>query len=294
MDAEELAYAGAARQAELIRVGRGFLARAGRAVPRAHRAPQPEAQRVHRGARRARARRRRGRRRAPRRRRRAAAGGPGRDQGQRRRGGDDDVVRDPRLRRRPGPIRRRVRAQVARCRRGGDRQDDAARAGDLRLHRERGLGPDPQPVEHLALARRLERGQRRGGRRRPRGRWPRHRRGRFDPHSGRVLWPLRAQAPARARAARAARPLEPALGQRLREPHGRRHRPLPRRRRAGPTSPRPREPRPAGCASRSRTSPRGRSCRRSSPTRSRPGSRRPSSCCAPSVTTCAATTRASA
>ena len=70
VDGEELAYAGAARQAELIRAGEVSSRELVELYLRADRAPRPAAQRVHRGARRARARRGRRRRRAPRRRRR--------------------------------------------------------------------------------------------------------------------------------------------------------------------------------------------------------------------------------
>ena len=56
------------------------------------------------------------------------------------------------------------RRAPARGGRGDHRQDERSRARDLRLHRDRGLGRDPQPLGPRAHAGRLERRQRRGGR----------------------------------------------------------------------------------------------------------------------------------
>ena len=304
MDAEELAFAGAARQAELIRSGEVssrelvelYLERIERLDPKLNAFTEVLGERALAEAEAADARRGAGDD--------AAARGPDRDQGQRRRRGRRRRGSAPAPSTTPGRGRRRVRAPAARGRRGDHRQDDAARAGDLRLHRDRRAGarpatrgtPSARPGgssggSGAAVAAGLV-GRRLG-----------HRRRRLDPHPGGLLRPLRAQAPARPRAARAARPLERALGSAAASTRTVADTALyldvvRRRRRPGrpgrPSAVRGGRATPAGCASRSRTSRRGRSCRRSSPTRSRPGSPRPRSCCARSATTCAATTRASA
>ena len=154
MDGADLAFAGIARQAELIRAGDVSSRELTRALPRADRAPRPEAERVHGRARRARpARGRRGRPRRSRRRARPAARGPDRGQGRRARRGRGDRASAPAPSTEPATRRRRAGAQAARGRRGDHRQDDPSRARDLRLHRVRALGRDPQPVGHRAHAR---------------------------------------------------------------------------------------------------------------------------------------------
>ena len=106
----------------------------------------------------------------------------------------------------PGHSGRRGRAPPARSGRGDPRQDEPARAGDHGLHRVAQLGRHPQPLGPRAHAGRLERRQRRRGGRRPGRRRARHRRRRLDPHPRRLLRPVRAEAPARARLADARRP----------------------------------------------------------------------------------------
>ena len=284
MDAEELAFAGIARQAELIRAGEVssrelvelYLERIERLDPELNAFTEVLAERALAEADAADERRGAGERGA-------AARGPGRDQGQRRRRG----------RRRPGSAPRRSTSRrptadgeiVRRLRAAGAVILAKTTLSELAIFgftETEGLGRDPQPLGHRPLARRLERRQRRGGRRRARRRRLGHRRRRLDPDPGGVLRPLRAQAAARAGADGAARPLERALGDRLRDPHAS---PTPRststwspRAAAIPAGRRPPE-RPfveaardaAGrsCGSRSPSSRRGRSCRRSSPTRSR-------------------------
>ena len=90
------------------------------------------------------------------------------------------------------------------------RPDAAAGAGDLRLHRVGHLRRHPQPLEPAAHAGGLERRQRRGGRRGPGPDRLGRRRRRLDPHPGRLLRSLRPEAAARpglagARARRLAR-----------------------------------------------------------------------------------------
>ena len=82
---------------------------------------------------------------------------------------------------------------------------------------------------------RWQRGSRSGG---PRRRRLGDRRRWIDPDSGGVLRPVRAQASARPRADGAPRPLEQPLGKRLRNPHGRRHGGVPGRRHGGRRRPR--------------------------------------------------------
>ena len=136
--------------------------------------------------------------------------------------------------------------------------------GDLAVHRDGGLGRDAQPLGSLEEPGRLQRRVRGGGRGGPRRRGVGFRRRRVDPDPGVVHRPLRPEAAARqdqplARAAALAR----ALGDRPRMPPGRRHRALARRRRrprargrrhpaAAGRPPTPRRPpaRPAACGSR--------------------------------------------
>ena len=197
MDGEELAFAGIARQAELIRAGEVSsreltelylerIERLGRRLNAVHGDPcRARAGRGRRGRTLAAAAARRPARRA------------GRGQGQRGRRRDGDAARDRRVRRRRGDGRPAGRAAARR--RGGDRrQDDAAGARDLRLHRVETLGRDPQPVGHAAHGRRLERRQRRRGRGRAGRRRDGDRRRRLDPDPGGLLRPLRAEAAAAA------------------------------------------------------------------------------------------------
>ena len=139
---------------------------------------------------------------------------------------DDDRPRrradHARHRRLPRAGQGRLGDGAAAARGGGDRgrPDAAAGAGDLRLHRVGDLRRHPQPLEPAAHSRRLERRQRRGGRRRPGPDRLGLRRRRLDPHPRRLLRPLRAEAAARpGLAGPRPRALERALGQRLRQPH---------------------------------------------------------------------------
>ena len=120
---------------------------------------------------------------------------------------------------------------AARGRRDRRRQDQHARDGHPARHRARPLRPRPQPVGHVAHARRLlGRERRRGGVRHGAGR-PRERRRRLDPHPGVVLRPGRPQAEPRPRVARAGVQRVRGRGRDrgLRQPQRRRHRADPRR-----------------------------------------------------------------
>ena len=101
----------------------------------------------------------------------------------------------------------------------------------MAVHGDRYVRCDAQPVGHAAGARRVERWQRGGRRRRARGRGTRLRRRGLDTDPGRVVRPIRPQATEGAgldgaAATGVARP----LGQRRAVPPRRRHRPLSRRR----------------------------------------------------------------
>ena len=167
MDSDELAFAGIARQAELVRAGEVssrelvelYLERIERLDPQlnAFRIVWPSA-------------------RWPRPTRPTRAGGAAsgaaarradRDQGQRRRRRRGHARTAPRAFEPPAGEDAEHRRAAARRGRGDHRQDQPARAGDLRLHRVGDLGRHPQPLGPRAHARRLERRQRRGGRRRP-------------------------------------------------------------------------------------------------------------------------------
>ena len=197
MEPEELAFAGAARQAELIRAGEVSSRELVELYLGADRAPRPQDQRVHRGAWRARP-GRGGRRRRPAVRRRIGppARRPDRDQGQRRRRGRADAVRQRGIRPDAGDRRRRDRSPAARGRGGDHRQDDALGARDPAVHRDQGVGYHPQPVEPEPHARRLQRRQRRGGGRRAGRRRHGDRRRRLDPDPGGLLRARRAEAAA--------------------------------------------------------------------------------------------------
>ena len=139
----------------------------------------------------------------------------------------------PRGRQRDGPA-------PARGRRGRPRQDEPARAGDLRLHRDRGLGHHPQPLGPRPHAGRLQRRLRRGAGRRALRRRVGVGRRRVDPHPRRALRPVRAEAAARPDLARpGSRALARAVGDRLAGALGRGLGPLARR------LPRRRQRRPA-------------------------------------------------
>jgi len=121
--------------------------------------------------------------------------------------------------RRPGAGRGRgARPAPARDRRHPDRQDDHARVRPQAAHRQPALRRHAQPVGSLAHRGRLVRRRRRGGRHRPGAAGARHRRRGLGPHPRRVLRHRRAQADARARAARA--PGRPLLLHVLHRPHG--------------------------------------------------------------------------
>ena len=186
MDETELAFAGIARQAELIREGDGLLARARRSPARADRADRSPAEQLPGRPRRAGPRGgRRGRSPGCRGRERAAARRAGRAQGRGRRRRRADHARQRRLR----PARRRRLGAVPAPARGGrraDRQDDPLRAGDLAVHRDRGVGRDPQPLGSVAHLRRLQRRLRRRGGGGPRRRRLGLRRRRVDPDPGRA------------------------------------------------------------------------------------------------------------
>ena len=166
--ATDPAFAGLARQAELIAAGEvssrelteAYLERIARLDPTLN------AFRVV--LRRARAGRGRPGRRPPRRRRRApAARRPGRDQGRHRRRGRGHRARHQRVRR-ARARGRRGRAPPARRRRGDRRQDQRPRARDHAVHRVADVRRDPQPVGPQPHAGRLER---RLGRRRSPPAW---------------------------------------------------------------------------------------------------------------------------
>ena len=146
MDAVDLAFAGAARQAELIRsrevsareLTELYLERIERLDPQLNAYRVVFAERALAEADQADAPRQGGRHAA-------AARRPGRDQGRhgRRRRGDRVRQRRPR---RPGGRRRRGRAPPARGRRGDPRQDARARADDHAVDRVADLRRHPQPV----------------------------------------------------------------------------------------------------------------------------------------------------
>ena len=108
--------------------------------------------------------------------------------------------------------------------------------GQERQHRAAPARPDPQPVAHHPLGRRLVGRLGRVGRRRHRARRPRQRRRRLDPHPGLVVRAVRAQAhpgPHPGVAGPGRRPL-PARHRPRRHPHGpRQRRPARRHRRPG-------------------------------------------------------------
>ena len=288
MDAEELAFAGAARQAELIRAGEVssrelvelYLERIERLDPKLNAFTEVLAERALAEADAADARRGAGERRrcsACRSRSRTTSTSRGRRPGSGPRA-FDDARRD------------RTASRSAACAQPGardHRQDDPPRARDLRFTETRGLGHDPQPVGPDALARRLERRQRRGGRRRASSAPPR--RPTAAARSG--SRPPSAACSASSRSAGACRWSRPTTGTGSRSsgcvtPHASpTRRSLTRRRRrrrpgrtAAAERPTPRRRDAAGQLriAISEQARRGRSCRRSSPTRSRPGSPRPS------------------
>ena len=80
-----------------------------------------------------------------------------------------------------------------------DRQDEPRRVRDGLEHRELGVRPDPQPVRHVARARRIERRIGRRGRRRVRAAGARLRHRRLDPPAGVALRRRRREADVRAR-----------------------------------------------------------------------------------------------
>ena len=159
MDATDLAFAGVARQAELIAAGEVSVARAGATLPRAHRAPRPAAQRLPR--RRSPSGRWRRPTRPTRRRRAgdaaAAARRAGRDQGRHRRRRRGDRARAPTRRRRP----RAADAEVVRRLRAAGAvvlgKTQRARADDQAVHRVADVRRHPQPVGPRAHAGRVER-----------------------------------------------------------------------------------------------------------------------------------------
>ena len=134
----------------------------------------------------------------------------------------------------------------------------------IAVHRVADVRRDPQPVGPQPHPRRLERRLGRRGRRRPGRRRARLRRRRLDPHPRRLLRPLRAQAAARPRPDGAAEgAVARPLGLRHGHPPRRRHRAVPRRhrrRRAARARRRPRPPAGSGSVcprpSRRRSSPR--------------------------------------
>ena len=203
----DLAFAGLARQAELIRGGRGLLARARRALPRPHRPARPAAERLPRRASPSR--------RSPRPSRPTGAAAPATSarcsaSRSRSRTTRTSPARSPRYGsdadRRPRHGRLRDRAPPARRRRRDHRQDQRPRADDDAVHRDadrtasratRGtLDRTPggsSGGSGAAVAAGLV-GAALGIRRR-----------RLDPHPGRLLRPVRPQAAARPRLAGAAR-----------------------------------------------------------------------------------------
>ena len=196
MDAIELAFAGAARQARLVADGTVSSRELVGAVPGPHRPPEPGAQRVPRRLRRGRARAGAARRRPPvrrRGRRRAAAGRPRRDQGRRRRRRrrHDLGHRGARAARPAGQPRRGPAARRGRDRR---RPDERAGAHAVAVHGDADLRRDPQPVGARPDSGRLERRLGRGRRGRAVRRGAGQRRGGLDPHPGRLVRALRPQA----------------------------------------------------------------------------------------------------
>ena len=176
MDAIDIAYAGAARQAELIADGEVSSREVVEATLARIEARRPAPERLSRRLRRARAARGRPGRRAPQGQGDApAARRAGRHQGRGQHGRRDHRVGDGRARRRQARGRR-VRPPPARG--GGDphRQDERARDDDLAVHRDPDVGRHPQPVEPRPHARRVERRHRRRGGGGPRRRRPRLRR----------------------------------------------------------------------------------------------------------------------
>ena len=107
--------------------------------------------------------------------------------------GEINTARHRRLHR-AGQGRLRDGAPPARGGRDHRRPDPAAGAGDLRLHRVGHLRRHPQPLEPAAHPGGLERRLGRGGRRRPGPDRLGRRRRRLDPHPRRLLRPLRPQA----------------------------------------------------------------------------------------------------
>ena len=181
---------------------RGVLARAARHLPRSDRARGPALERLPDRVRRARAARGRPGRRAPR--------GGGEAAGRPLLGvpiavkDDIDVAGEvttygTNAYGRAGACRRRGGAPPARGGRSDHRQDERARADAVAVHRDGHVRRDAQPVGAAARARRLQRRQRGGGRRRPGRRGARLRRRGLDPDSGGVVRPVRPEAPARAR-----------------------------------------------------------------------------------------------
>ena len=196
MDGADLAFAGIARQAELIRAGEvssreltelylGRIERLGPAAQRVYRIVCGERALAEADAADVAGRRRRG----------AAARRAARDQGQRRRGGRRYAVRHRRVR--PAGRRRRPAGRAAaRGGRGDPRQDEPSRAGDLRLHRVETWGVTRNPWDLSAARRGLQRRQRRRGRRRAGRSRDGLRRRRLDPDPGGLLRPLRPEAAA--------------------------------------------------------------------------------------------------
>ena len=208
----DLAFAGLARQAELVRERRGVRARTGRALLAPDRALRPAAERVRRRLRRAGA---RSRRTTPR---------PGPLSGVPIAVKDEmDIAGevtshgtqafDP-----PATAGLRGRAPAARGRRDRGRQDEDARARAVAVHGVDHVGRDAQPVGHGPHARRFERRLGGRGRRGAGAGRGRRRRRRLDPDPGRLLRAVRAQAAHGAGPADAARRRRQPLGL-LRRPH---------------------------------------------------------------------------
>ena len=206
---DELAFLTATEQADLVRRGEVTSGRARRAVPRADRAARPGAERLRHRLQRV---RRAARRAVPRRA--AADQGPERD----RRDPDDVLVAC--VRRLRARLRRgsRAAAQGRRLRR--PRQDQHAGARDHGGDRVRAERRLPEPVGHVADARRLERRGRGGGRGRDVAGRARERRRRLDPHSGVVLRAVRDQARPRPRLAGAVGRARGLLDERPADPDG--------------------------------------------------------------------------
>ena len=194
------------RLSELLEPRAGDAAGAGRVLPGADRADRPDARRVHLRARRARTDRgRRSTRAAACRRARTAARDPDRGEGQRRPRRRGDHPRQPvaaaSAATADSEVVRRLRAAGA----IDARQDRTVRAGGLGpFHELRGVRDHAQPVEARPQPGRLERRQRRRGRRGPGADRARIGRRRLDPDPFGVLRAVRAQAPAWPDPARAA------------------------------------------------------------------------------------------